>query len=176
MSRRARNRRDRRVILNPVAVAIANAQRLIPVDRANLQGICLSAFEEFRRGRDCPNHWATMADALNMAESLASIGIASDIESQERIEAAQRALADVALRHGDGGSWTLHAPEMAALDDGLLVHHAQLEHCSLREYESAERMTRNRLFQARHGNAPAGAIVIDGGIGRSGDPSPPHGA
>jgi len=167
VSRRARQRPNRRVILNPIQVAIANASRLEARDRANLSAIMADALDKFRRGIDCPDHWRSMADALNMAENLAGIGIASDEASRQRIQAGQRVLADVAQRAFHTDSWTLRSPELQALDDALWIHRIQLEHCSLGEYERAERATVNRVSQARAGNAPAGAIVIEGGLGRA---------
>lgn len=165
MSRRPTPRRPGRVILNPVQVAMANAALLVPADRTNLAAIFTGAFDGFRRGERCPDHWATMADAVNMAESLADIGIASDESSRERIQAGQETLAAVAKRHVTRGSWTLYPAEITALDEALFIHRVQLEHCSLGEFERAEALTRNRIFQARQGNAPAGAVIVEGGIG-----------
>jgi ethanolamine ammonia-lyase large subunit len=164
MSRRARQRFDRRVLLNPVAVAIEGAALLPASDRIALQHIVANALAVFRTGKHCSEMWCVMADALNMAEGLARIGIASDAASAERITAAQRVLADVHLRHTTRGTWTLHAAELQALDDGLWVHRVQLDHCSLREYERAKSDTVERMRQARAGNAPRGAIVIEGAI------------
>lgn len=162
MSRRARTRFDRRVILNPVAVAIDRAALLRAEDRINLQRIVEHALHAFRSGRDCAAHWRTLADALNTAEQLARIGIASDDASRERIADAQRVLADVHRRHAQRGSWTLHGPELQALDDGLWVHRVQLQHCSLGEFDRARHDVAERVRQARAGNAPAGAHIVDG--------------
>lgn len=160
MSRRARTRFDRRVILNPVAVAIESAQKLRPEYRSNLQRIVELALQAFRTGRDCDAQWRNMADALNTAEALARIGIASDDDSRERIDAAQRVLADVHQRQAQRGSWTLRGPELQALDDGLWIFRVQLDHCSLGEFERARRDSAERIRQARAGNAPAGAHVV----------------
>lgn len=162
MSRRARARFDRRVILNPVAVAIEHAQKLRTEDRANLQRIVEQALHDFRTGRDCAAQWCTMADALNTAETLAGMGIVSDDDSRDRISHAQQVLADVHRRHAERGTWALRGPELQALDDGLWVHRVQLEHCSLGEFERARRDTAERLRQARAGNAPAGARIVEG--------------
>lgn len=162
MSRRARKRFDKRVIVNPVAVAIELAAKLQPGARADLQRIVADALHAFRSGRDCATHWCTLADALNTAEALARIGIASDPDSRDRIADAQMVLADVHRRHAERGSWTLRGPELQALDDGLWTHRVQLEHCSLGEFERARRETAERIRQARTGNAPAGAVIVEG--------------
>lgn len=161
MSRRARTRFDRRVIVNPVAVAIEGAQKLRPDMRADIRGIVDQALARFRSGDDCHAQWRNMADALNTAEALARIGIASDQDSRDRIDAAQRVLADVIERHTQRGSWTLHGPELQALDLGLWVFGVQLDHCSLNELERARRDCTERIRQARAGNAPAGARIVE---------------
>jgi len=162
MSRRARTRFDRRVILNPIAVAIDQARKLHQVDRQNLQRIVEHAQHAFRTGRDCATQWVVLADALNTAEALARIGIASDADSRERIDGAQRVLADVHQRQAQRGTWALRGPELQALDDGLWVARIQLEHCSLGEFDRARRDAAERVRQARAGNAPAGALVVEG--------------
>jgi hypothetical protein len=162
MSRRARMRFDRRVILNPIAVAIDQARKLHDIDRKALQRIIAHAQHAFCTGRDCATQWLVMADALNTAEALARIGIFGDSDSRERIDGAQRVLADVHQRQAQNGSWTLRGPELQALDTGLWVARSQLEHCSLGEFDRARRDAAERVRQARAGNAPAGALVVEG--------------
>lgn len=164
MSRRARQRFDRRVIMNPVAVAMENAQRLCPADRAALQGIVTQALMLYSQGRDCAAQWCCMADALNVAETLARAGICADAGSRQRIADAQAALASAHLRHTQHGTWALRGAELQALADGLWMHRVQLDHCSLGEYQRAVRDTAERIRQARTGNAPAGAIVLQGAV------------
>lgn len=161
MSRRARTRFNRRVIVNPVAVAIELAQKLRPEARADLQRITEHALHAFRSGRDCATQWRVLADVLNTAEALARIGIASDDDSRDRINDAQQVLGDVFERQAQRGSWTLRGPELQALDDGLWVARIQLDHCSLREFEDARRVAAERIRQARAGNAPVGARIVE---------------
>jgi len=123
------------------------------------------AVDEFSRGHDCAQHWVSMADAFNVAESLAEIGICSDADSRERIAHAQRVLGEVHLRHKARASWTLHAAELEALRLAAWIHHIQLRHATQSEFERAYRATEQRIAQARAGNAPTGAIVIEGAIG-----------
>lgn len=165
MSRRARQRFDRRVILNPVAVAIESASKLSQRDRTELQRIISDAWKAYKRGEHCATHWLTLADALNIAESLSTLGICSDDESRAKIDAGQRVLADAVVRHRERGTWALRASEQAAMVDALEIADIQLEHCSLGEFSRAKERTEVRVRQARAGNAPAGAIVIEGAIG-----------
>lgn len=150
----------RPVYINATAMAIESARKLRPEARTELQHIISVAFDEFRAGRDCANHWRTMADALNTAEMLAKAGIASDDASKARIDDAMRVLADVHERHAARKSWTLRGPELQALSDGLWVARIQLEHCSLGEFERARKQVAQRIRQARAGNVPAGAHVV----------------
>lgn len=164
MSRRARSRRDRRVILNTMAFATESARKLRPDGRAELQQIIDGAAERFRAGtnaeRGCA--WRTLADALNTAEALCGMGIASDAASRERIDAAQAVLAAAWQSSDERGTWSLHAAELQALDDGLWVHGVQLDHCSLGEFERARRLVAERVRHALAGNMPAGTRICDG--------------
>ena len=153
----------RPVYINATAMAIESARKLRPEARTELQHIISVAFDEFRAGRDCANHWRTMADALNTAEMLSKAGIASDAESKARIDDAMRVLAAVHERQAERGSWTLRGPELQALDDGLWVARVQLEHCSLGEFERARKQVAQRIRHARAGNVPEGAHVVGSG-------------
>lgn len=169
MSRRARSRHDRRVILNPIEVACNGVQRLDPADRAALQRIVGNAFDEFRRGTRCPEHWACLADSLNVAEALSQAGICSDAASVQRITAARQVLADVRMRHHERNTWTLRAAELQALDDGLLMVRIQIDLCSVREYVDAVGLVKRRVAAALAGNAPAGTLLVDAVPGREGE-------
>jgi len=167
-SRKGARVKPRRVIRNPLEFVMLGAVKLTPAERSELRSIYEGAFDRFRRADDCPAQWVMLADAMNMAESLSSIGIASDEQSAELIHAGQAALAEVAKRHQAGGSWTLYPAEIAALDEALFVHRVQVEHCSRGEFNRAVDLTHHRCRQALFGNAPAGGVVLQGGIGSRG--------
>lgn len=153
----------RPVYANAHELAMKSARKLPMHHRAALSDIVNGALAWFRAGRDCASNWATMADALNTAEMLAKAGIASDDASKARIDGAMRVLADVFERHEARMSWTLRAPELQTLADGLWVARMQLEHCSLGEFERARAMVAERIRHARAGNVPAGAHVVGSG-------------
>lgn len=165
-------RRPRPVHLNALQRAINGARKLSQEDVQLLRSGMRQAFDDFGRGVRCASHWLTMADALNVAESLCDMGICSDDASRQRVLDGQAVLATVRMRFGERGTWALRAAERQQLDDALWLHGVQLEHCSLREFSSAVDRTAERVRQARTGNAPAGAIVIDGGIGSCSQPQP----
>lgn len=167
MSRRARARKaytPKPVHLNAIERAITGAA-LLPAAEVSSVKINLNlSLLTFGRGIACAQHWASMADALNVAESLAAGSICSDEASRQKIQAGQEALAAVAQRQQAGGSWTLYPAELAALDAALWLHGVQLDHASHTEYERALDHTRQRIAAARAGNAPRGAIVIEGAL------------
>lgn len=156
--------RPRPVHLNAVQRAIEGSGLLPAHEVARIKLSLTLALQAFGCGEQCAMHWMTMADALNVAEGLADVGICSDDASRERVAAGQAALAGVHTRHRERGSWTLYAAERQALDDALWLHGVQLGNCSFHEYERAVSATVERIRQARAGNAPRGAIVVEGAM------------
>lgn len=167
MARNTRPRkayRPRPVHSNALQVAITGAAKLPRADVVRQMAVARQALAEFSAGRHCPTHWRSLADTANMAESLALLGIGSGPNAQDVITQAQAVLAHVATRHAQRGSWTLYAAELDTLQWLLTLHHVQLGECTYTEFERAFADTRNRVAQARAGNPPAGAIVIEGEI------------
>jgi hypothetical protein len=152
------------VTLNAHQVAMARVHTLRADDAQRQVRLLRTALAEFKRGLHCVQHWLSLADAANVAETLAQLGIGSGPQATQVIGNAQRALSDVQLRHQAGHSWTLHAAEMAALAWLVDLHALQLTTCDYSEFERALDLTRNRIAQARAGNAPAGALIIEGEI------------
>lgn len=144
---------------DPVGLAMAMAAKL---DAAQLPGMLARIQERldaFRTGCGNAEHWAALADSLNVAEGLAELGIAAD--HTDTFARGQQALADVYGRaHGPRKSWTLFGPELQALDDALFVHGVQLQHCSQGELQKAVATVRRRMYEALKGNGGRGAIVL----------------
>ena len=168
MSRRARKYNPRPVYSNAVQIALARVKPLSGADVAGQTALVQHALQQFCQGINCDAHWCSLADTANMAETLAGMGLGSGDDATRVIELAQRALADVHQRHNQRGSWTLYADEIDALHWLVRLHcTAQLPACSYGELGDAMAATRNRMQQALAGNAPRGALVIDGGMGTS---------
>lgn len=168
MSRRARTRAGHprhRVATNAVQIAINGARVLDEQDVAGQVMLITRALSEFSRGIDCLRHWMCLADAANMAETLASMGIGSGPDAERVIEAAQQALADVHQRHAERGSWTLWADEIEAMGWLVRLHSTQLRAVSYREFDTAFQRTKQRIAQALAGNAQPGARVVVGLMG-----------
>lgn len=158
------NRRPVAVHANTMEIARNRASKLNPVEVAMQRGIMDKALREFSAGRDCLTHWRSLADTANMAETLMGMGICSGLQAATIIHTGQQALASVMQRHADRGTWTLYPTELDTLQWLLVLHGHQLAECSYGEFERAFNDTRERIAQARKGNAPAGAIVIEGDL------------
>jgi hypothetical protein len=168
VSRRARKYHPKPVHSNAVQIALARVKPLTAADVAGQTALVQHALQQFCQGINCDAHWCSLADTANMAETLAGMGLGSGDDATRVIELAQRALADVHQRHNQRGSWTLYADEIDAMHWLVRLHcTAQLPACSYGELGDAMAATRNRMQQALAGNAPRGALVIDGGMGTS---------
>lgn len=168
MSRRARKYQPRPVHSNAMQIALARVKPLTAADVAGRTALVQNALQQFCQGINCDAHWCSLVVTANMAETLAGMGLGSGDDATRVIELAQRALADVHQRHTQRGSWTLYADEIDAMHWLVRLHcTAQLPACSYGELGDAMAATRNRMQQALAGNAPRGALVIDGGMGTS---------
>lgn len=153
-----------KVYLNAHHLAMAKVHTLQRDDVQRQLGIVEHALTQFSRGIDCATHWRSLADVGNVAEQLMRLGICSGPEAARVVADGQRALADVAQRRRARGSWTLYAPELDALRWLQALHRQQLEVCDYAEFERALDAVREKVNQARAGNAPASATVIEGEI------------
>jgi hypothetical protein len=160
MSRKRSNRKPRPVWTNPIEVAIESARKLPADDVEKLKAALHRALGDFRKGIECPRNWADLADAMNMAEALSLLGILADEDSKRWFQRAQDALSSVRDRCSATGSWTLRAPEVDALVEGLFLHDIQLRFCSLGEFDRARQIVTNRCSQALAGNAGPGVKVV----------------
>jgi hypothetical protein len=166
MGRTAKPRKryvPKRVDIDATGTAMALATKLAPHQQAELVRPMRAAFERARAGTGGWQAWAGLADAMNVAEQLADAGICSD--RMPEILAAQSALSELYARHQQRNSWTLRAAELAALDEGVLMHTIQLEHCTQGELRSAIFAVQRRMSQALAGNASPRALVCAGQLG-----------
>lgn len=154
--------KPRRNVADPVKLAMMGAAKLPASDTNAIRAIYAGAAGGLRFGRgDGARHWRSLADAFNVAEGLADVGICSDKGSRARIAAAHHALGELHERHQRTGSWTCRAAELSAFDDALWLHGAQLGFCSLSEFERAVRLVRDRTQQALCGNVARGVQVLE---------------
>lgn len=150
--------------LNAHQIAMAKVHKLRQTDLAGQYAVMDTALRSFAAGHDCAHHWRSLADVANVCESLAAMGIGAGSQADEIIRSAQRVLHDVLQRHRSRATWTLYPLELDTLYWLLALHKRQLAECDHSEFSRALDQTHARIAQARAGNAPAGAIVIEGEI------------
>ena len=172
MSRRARQRAGGRrhyrpgpVALNTLEIASNGAKRLSDTDVHRQVAIVQAALAGLSCGQHCLQHWRSLADSANMAESLAAIGLGRGADADEVIQRAQQALQATHERQATRGTWTMYHDEIDALGWLVRLFAVQLAACSYREFEAAFRSTQRRISQALAGNAGAGAVVVGGDLG-----------
>jgi hypothetical protein len=156
---------------NALSIVLNKVRKLSAEDQQRQRDIMTTALQEFAAGRDCAYHWRSLADAANMTETLAGMGICSGLQAETIIHAAQQALAAVQGRHAARGTWTMYATELDTLHWMLRLHTTQLAECDYGEFERAYQTTCNRIAQARAGNAPADAVVIVGDVAARREPA-----
>lgn len=149
---------------DPVETTIARAGRLRLADQLYLMSPLRAAFDCLRAGTAGWGAWCAAADGLNVAEQLARTSICSD--RLPEFTAAQAALQQLHARVSAGGSWTLYAAEIKALDFAFDLHSIQLQYASQGEVQAAILAVQRNVQQALMGNAPQGAMVCMGQLGR----------
>lgn len=161
--------RPRRVDADPFGLAVSRAALLSASQRLQFGEPMAVAIMALKQGRATIQHWADMADALNVAEQLCALGIAND--HLGAVLAGQAALHAIHTRHTSLGRWVAKGEELRALTDdtgrtlaALDVHGAQLLHCSQGEMSTAIQRAAERGRQALAGNAPRDALVCVGSI------------
>lgn len=167
MGRTAKPRRAHRprALVNPLQRAITGVMLLERRDVDGQVRIARDALTALGRGHDVATHWRSLADTANMAESLCRLGIGSGADAERVVHQAQHALADIHGRLQAGRGRALYGTEVDALQWLISLHTTQLQACSYAEFDAAFTATRQRISQARAGNAPRGAIVVEGEIG-----------
>ncbi len=153
--------------LNQLHRTIRGAAKLLPADVQRQTSIVTSAIERLlAASKDATDAWRDLADTANIAETLASMRIGGGTDARLVIQSAQEALAYMAQEQAERGTWALRADDRIEIRMRLELlrdlHRTQLSECSYGEFERAFTTTVERLKQAKAGNAPAGAIVVEG--------------
>lgn len=158
-SRKPRKKyRPKPVLVNAAARAMNAVTRLTASEIAQAQDPLDAAFDNF--DADPVNHWAIMADAMNVAEALAAERICSDVASVETIAKAQTALARLHKQNAVLGVWSMWDEDREALAAGIELHRLQLSICDYAEYRRAIDGVIRRMKGARAGNAAPGTTIL----------------
>jgi len=161
--------RPRPVDADPIGLAFSRAVTLGPTQRLRFIEPVAVAMLALKRGHATEQHWADLADALNVAEQLCALRICND--RLPAVLAGQAALHAIYNRHATLGRWVAKGEELRALADdtgatlaALDVHRVQVNHCSQGEMATAIQRATDRARQALAGNAPRDALVCVGGL------------
>jgi hypothetical protein len=153
MSRKKCRRKHYRLV-NPIEMAIFGAavtDKSI-VDHIRLRN--LSAIDAFAKGVATPDDWRTVADYLNVAETMAKGGIGPEV--LEPCQAVQEALGEAHRRYKECGRLGLSGPEIQALRELHEFHDLQIQSVTRGEFEQWIERTANRIRSAH----PDRTVVI----------------
>lgn len=150
--------KSRRVDAAAYLKAVQGSRKIAPARRGEMSQAARRMLDSLAQLGDVA--WKHLADVLNIAEQLSTMGLCSDDASVERVARAQEALSEIHQRHGGTGRWEPTGEELHVLEEALWLQDVQLEHCSSREYDQAVERVRQRVQQALRGNAPPGAVVL----------------
>jgi hypothetical protein len=136
-------------LVSPIQHAIEGAA-ITDDERLNkLRLLELSALEAFAKGKATPTDWRSLADMLNVAETLALSGVGPEV--LQACETAQNALAEAYRRHEELGKLGVTGPELQALRDLHEYHDLQRSSIPRSQYEQGIRDTANRIRSAHPG-------------------------
>ena len=130
-------------LINPITHAIEGAA-ITPahlLDRLRI--VELSAIESFTHGKATIEDWKSLADLLNVAETMARGGVGPEV--MEACERAQAGLDEARERHHRTGRMGLSGPAIQAMRDLAEYHDLQRTSISRGEYEKWIVKTRNRI-------------------------------
>lgn len=150
MTRKRCNRKVWPLLTDPIRHAIEGVS-LTPqalLDRLRLAE--LSAIESFARGNATPDDFRTLADVLNVCETLCRQGIGG-VDAQAAVDAGHAALLAIKARHDRTGRLALAGPELAALRDLHAWHDAQREAIPRAAFERATQKTHDYIRSAHPG-------------------------
>lgn len=130
---RKKTRRKHWPLVNPVRMAILGAAPASNdlLDEIRLRN--LSAVEAFAKGVATPADWRTVADYLNVAETMARGGIGPEV--LEPCRKVQEALGEAHRRYKQMGRLGLTGPEIQALRELHEYHDLQIQSVTRSEFE-----------------------------------------
>jgi len=158
MTRKRSSYRPRGVNTTAHLVAITGAALLSRDDRTVWALQMYDALDAVARGKAQRQQWGTIFDAVNLAEELTRMGLASDPDGI--ISGAQAVCAEIIRRQQATGTRAVRAGELAALrclEVAMIDILAAVTHS---ERFRAEETIRARTREAQAGRIP-GAEVID---------------
>lgn len=140
---RKRTRRKVYPLFNPISYAIEGAAFTTERDLDKLRMLELTAIDQFAHGTATVRQWQDITDMLNLCETMAKQGIGP--EALEACQRAQAALVEAAARYERTRRMGTTGEGLKAMRDLYEYHDLQRQSISRSEYESAIRVTSNRI-------------------------------
>lgn len=136
--------RPRIMAQNPVAFAIEGALPITGSRLAAVQMLELQALEAFAKGNATPDDWRSIADVVNLSETLCEMGIGRDEVTPIRIE-VEEALGDAHARFERTHRVGTTGQGLRAMRALIEYHDLQRQSIALSVYEQAIVKTQNRI-------------------------------
>jgi hypothetical protein len=129
--------RPRGVITNPLGYVLESMKPIAQHDSflVDLKLTNHMAMATLTQGKATKADINVLINALNVMESLWRLGFGS--EYRDVVDAGLRALRSVGARGIESGKFILRSDEMAALNEAMELHDAQLEIITVRDMERA---------------------------------------
>ena len=131
---------------DPIALAIAGATITAEVDLDKLRLRELSAIQNFATGQATPTDFRDLCDMLNLAETMASMGIGP--EALTSCSDLESFLLASKAAHDETGTLPMPQAGIAAMRDVYAYHDLQRTSVDRSTYERAIEKTRNRIRSA----------------------------
>lgn len=156
-SHRSAARHKRRILHNPVAIAIGRVAVLTPAERATRVKPYNDALLNLQFGRFTENDWRNLADALNFGEVLAQSPFNLANDHADLFDAGQTVLHELVEQYRERKTWTARAHQLQALRDAVEMHEIQLQFAGQGELQDAEQLIINRV---RGALADPGRVIV----------------
>lgn len=133
-------------LVNPIDHAIMGAAITQEGHLDHLRIRELGSIEAFRTGKATKDDWRSLADMLNITETLAGSGVGP--EALEPCQLAQQALSNAHARLQAGKSLGFTGPELQSMREAYDYHDIQRQSISRAQYEQAIKRTADRIRSA----------------------------
>lgn len=143
---RKRTRRRHYSLVNPIAMAVLGASYTSQDVLNEVRIRNLSAIEAFATGKATVHDWRTVADMLNVSETMAKGGIGPEV--LEACAAVDAALSDCYHRHERTGKLGMTGPQLVAMRELHEFHDLQIQSITRAEFEGWIKKTADRIRSA----------------------------
>ena len=136
--------RPRQIQADPVSWAVAGVHNF-PFATVDESFRVINTYVSLlKQGKARREDWNFICQMLNTAEALAQLAVGQNLLPQ--IRAGQDALKAIALRMIERGPTACYARELAAIDEALFMHRAQMSACTQAEYGRAVQKVKRTLM------------------------------